>query len=58
MSLRFFRYRYTLDAPTSVVQKRGEDSLTYLNKGQFYSITVESLLEKSAIEVDHVKVMQ
>ncbi|XP_065836862.1 grainyhead-like protein 2 homolog isoform X2 [Oscarella lobularis] len=48
-------YRYTLDAPTSVVQKRGEDSLTYLNKGQFYSITVESLLEKSAIEVDHVK---
>ena len=36
-----------LDAPTSVVQKRGEDSLTYLNKGQFYSILLEGYLDES-----------
>eukprot|EP00118_Oscarella_pearsei_P016403 m.155984 g.155984 ORF g.155984 m.155984 type:complete len:565 (+) comp38684_c0_seq2:73-1767(+) len=33
-------FQYTLDAPTSVVQRRGEDSLTYLNKGQFYTISL------------------
>jgi len=27
------RYRYILEAQTSLIQKRGEDTLTYLNKG-------------------------
>jgi transcription factor CP2-like protein len=49
-----FRYRYVLDAPTSVVQKRGEDSLTYLNKGQFYSILLEGHLDDGEV-MDRVR---
>ena len=30
------RYVFILEAQTSVVQKREEESLTYLNKGYFY----------------------
>lgn len=36
------RYVNILEAPTSIIQKQGEDSLTYLNKGQFYAITCEA----------------
>ncbi|XP_059087618.1 grainyhead-like protein 1 homolog [Tigriopus californicus] len=32
---------YTLDAPTSGFVRHGEDSLTYLNKDQFYGLTLE-----------------
>jgi len=31
------RYRYILEAQTSLIQKRGEDTLTYLNKGALSS---------------------
>ncbi|XP_028401956.1 grainyhead-like protein 1 homolog isoform X2 [Dendronephthya gigantea] len=36
------KYCFTLEAPPSIIQRRGEDSLTYLNKGQFYSINFEA----------------
>ena len=32
---------YTLEAPTSGMVRRGEDSLTYLNKDQFYTLYLE-----------------
>lgn len=32
---------YTLDAPTSGFVRHGEDALTYLNKDQFYGLTLE-----------------
>eukprot|EP00794_Sanderia_malayensis_P007236 gene7236-8044_t len=35
------RYINILEAPTSIIQRKNEDSLTYLNKGQFYAITCE-----------------
>lgn len=28
-----FRYTFILEAPTSIIQRRGDDTLTYLNKG-------------------------
>jgi transcription factor CP2-like protein len=34
-------YTYTLDSPTSGLVRRGEDPLTYLNKDQFYQLTLE-----------------
>ncbi|XP_047126925.1 grainyhead-like protein 1 homolog isoform X1 [Hydra vulgaris] len=36
------KYIFILEAQTSVVQKREDETLTYLNKGQFYYITFES----------------
>lgn len=32
------KYEVTLGAPTSIAQRTGEDTLTYLNKGQFYTL--------------------
>jgi transcription factor CP2-like protein len=32
------RYIIILGAPTSIAQRQGEDTLTYLNKGQFYNL--------------------
>ena len=34
-------FTYTLEAPTSGMVRRGEDSLTYLNKDQFYTLYLE-----------------
>ncbi len=34
-------FTYVLDAPTSGMVRRGEDALTYLNKDQFYNLTME-----------------
>ncbi len=39
--LRKEGFQYTLDAPTSGMVRRGEDTLTYLNKDQFYPLTLE-----------------
>ena len=32
----------TLGAPISIAQRMGEDTLTYLNKGQFYTLEVRA----------------
>ena len=32
------KYVISLGAPTSIAQKHGEDTLTYLNKGTLYSV--------------------
>ena len=34
-------FTYTLEAPTSGMVRKGEDSLTYLNKDQFYTLYLE-----------------
>lgn len=33
-------FQYTLEATKSLRQKQGEGPMTYLNKGQFYAITL------------------
>ncbi|XP_065885363.1 grainyhead-like protein 2 homolog isoform X2 [Dysidea avara] len=35
------KYVYKLGAPTSVIQLQSEDTLTYLNKGQLYTLIME-----------------
>uniref|UniRef100_A0A8C6M135 Grainyhead-like transcription factor 2b n=1 Tax=Nothobranchius furzeri TaxID=105023 RepID=A0A8C6M135_NOTFU len=36
-------FQYTLDATRSLRQKQGEGPMTYLNKGQFYAVTLSEL---------------
>ncbi|XP_051926103.1 grainyhead-like transcription factor 2b isoform X2 [Hippocampus zosterae] len=36
-------FRYALDAARSLRQKQGEGPMTYLNKGQFYAVTLNEL---------------
>ncbi|XP_030268326.1 grainyhead-like transcription factor 2b [Sparus aurata] len=36
-------FQYTLDASRSLRQKQGEGPMTYLNKGQFYAVTLNEL---------------
>ena len=36
-----YGFRYVLDAPTSSAVRREEDKVTYINKGQFYGVTLE-----------------
>ncbi|XP_017281070.1 grainyhead-like transcription factor 2b [Kryptolebias marmoratus] len=36
-------FQYTLDATRSLRQKQGEGPMTYLNKGQFYAVTLGEL---------------
>uniref|UniRef100_A0A672Z037 Grainyhead-like protein 2 homolog n=1 Tax=Sphaeramia orbicularis TaxID=375764 RepID=A0A672Z037_9TELE len=45
MKLRktFDSFQYTLDATRSLRQKQGEGPMTYLNKGQFYAVTLNEL---------------
>lgn len=34
-------FRYNLESPISSSQRREDDRITYINKGQFYGITLE-----------------
>ena len=36
------KYIFILEAKTSIVQKKGSESLTYLNKGQFYYLVFDA----------------
>ncbi|KAL0963302.1 hypothetical protein UPYG_G00304370 [Umbra pygmaea] len=36
-------FQYLLEAPRSVRQKQGEGPMTYLNKGQFYGVTLREM---------------
>lgn len=40
---RFLSYgfRYFLESPISTSQRREDDRITYINKGQFYGITLD-----------------
>ncbi|XP_056876588.1 grainyhead-like transcription factor 2b [Takifugu flavidus] len=40
---RIDSFQYTLDATRSLRQKQGEVPMTYLNKGQFYAVTLNEL---------------
>ena len=45
------RFQYILAAPTSIVTKTGEPSLTYINQGQSYEIKIKKLGDISGIEI-------
>ena len=34
-------FKYNLESPISSSQRREDDRITYINKGQFYGITLE-----------------
>lgn len=36
-----YGFRYYLESPISTNQRREDDRVTYINKGQFYGITME-----------------
>lgn len=36
-------FRYYLESPISTSQRREDDRITYINKGQFYGITLDFL---------------
>lgn len=38
-------YKYHLESPISSSQRREDDRITYINKGQFYGITMEHVPE-------------
>ena len=47
------RFQYILAAPTSIVTKTGEPSLTYINQGQSYEIKIKKLGDISGREISH-----
>ncbi|XP_078371214.1 grainyhead-like protein 2 homolog isoform X2 [Oculina patagonica] len=51
------KYTFILEAPTSIIQRRGDDTLTYLNKGQFYAIGFEGNVDPPTTdgEIQRVK---
>ncbi|PSN53527.1 Protein grainyhead [Blattella germanica] len=38
-----YGFKYHLETPISTSQRREDDRITYINKGQFYGITLEYL---------------
>ena len=40
-----YGFKYTLEAPTSSSVRKEDDKITYVNKGQFYGITLEYILD-------------
>lgn len=38
-------FKYHLESPISSSQRREDDRITYINKGQFYGITLEYIPE-------------
>lgn len=47
----FFRnnFEYTLEASKSLRQKPGDNTMTYLNKGQFYPVTLKEVSSSEGI---------
>lgn len=47
----FFRnnFEYTLEASKSLRQKPGDSTMTYLNKGQFYPVTLKEVSSSEGI---------
>lgn len=52
-------FRYHLESPISSSQRREDDRITYINKGQFYGITLEYIpdpdhpLKNQTVKVSH-----
>jgi len=40
-----YGFKYTLEAPTSSSVRKEDDRITYVNKGQFYGITLEYVMD-------------
>lgn len=49
-------FEYILEAPKSVNQKLGEESLGYLNKGQFYPVTLRAAESDKCLQSSSTKV--
>ncbi|XP_043573622.1 grainyhead-like protein 3 homolog isoform X1 [Chiloscyllium plagiosum] len=49
-------FEYMLEAPKSVNQKPGEESMGYLNKGQFYPITLKAMHSDKCLQSSSTKV--
>ncbi|XP_072890779.1 grainyhead-like protein 3 homolog isoform X2 [Hemitrygon akajei] len=49
-------FEYMLEAPKSVNQKLGEESLGYLNKGQFYPVTLRAVESDKCLQSQPTKV--
>lgn len=47
--LRRNNFEYTLEASKSLRQKPGDSTMTYLNKGQFYPITLKEVSSSEGI---------
>lgn len=53
-----YGFRYYLESPISTSQRREDDRITYINKGQFYGITLEYVpdperpLKNQTVKVD------
>lgn len=43
-----YGFKYTLETPISTSQRREDDRVTYINKGQFYGITMEYVPDPEA----------
>lgn len=43
-------FEYTLEASKSLRQKPGDSTMTYLNKGQFYPITLKEVSSSDGIQ--------
>ena len=43
-----YGFKYTLETPISTSQRREDDRVTYINKGQFYGITMEYIPDPDA----------
>lgn len=42
-------FEYTLEASKSLRQKPGDSTMTYLNKGQFYPVTLKEVSGSEAV---------
>lgn len=56
-------FKYHLETPISTSQRREDDRITYINKGQFYGITLEYIpdpdkpLKNQTVKVSILSIM-
>jgi transcription factor CP2-like protein len=52
-----YGFKYHLETPISTSQRREDDRITYINKGQFYGITLEYISDPdNPLKIQTVKV--
>lgn len=56
-------FKYHLETPISTSQRREDDRITYINKGQFYAITLEYIqdpdkqLKSQTVKVSIIRII-
>ncbi|KAK4321683.1 hypothetical protein Pmani_007544 [Petrolisthes manimaculis] len=54
-----YGFKYHLETPISTSQRREDDRITYINKGQFYGITLEYIPDpEKPLKASTVKVSE